>query len=132
MSIDQFKKSCLKPKLIRILNYRFIMQVYKFFLAYNISGRFSAMETTDIIFLNITFDFVANYDSIGLKDTITFGPMKSIQCPDTQTINDSLTEGLEMCSEGAWSPVCDYNWTAADATVNVVCRELGLSTGIYI
>ena len=29
---------------------------------------------------------------------------------------------VEMCSEGVWSPVCDYNWTVADATV--VCREL--------
>ena len=30
-----------------------------------------------------------------MKDTITFGPMKSIQCVDIQIINDSLAEGLE-------------------------------------
>ena len=46
-------------------------------------------------FFNITSDFVANYDYIGLKDTITFGPMKSIQCVDIQIVGDSLAEGLE-------------------------------------
>ena len=30
---------------------------------------------------------------------------------------------VEFCSEGVWSPVCDYNWTLQDATV--ICRELG-------
>ena len=30
-----------------------------------------------------------------MKDTITFGPMKSILCVDIQIINDSLAEGLE-------------------------------------
>ena len=46
-------------------------------------------------FFNITSNFVANYDYIGLKDTITFGPMKSIQCVDIQIVDDSLEEGLE-------------------------------------
>lgn len=30
---------------------------------------------------------------------------------------------VEMYSKGMWSPVCDNNWTVADATV--ACRELG-------
>ena len=30
---------------------------------------------------------------------------------------------VEMYSKGVWSPVCDHNWTMADATV--ACRELG-------
>ena len=38
-------------------------------------------------------------------------------------INRSSLQLVEMCSEGVWSPVCDHNWTVADATV--VCRELG-------
>ena len=37
--------------------------------------------------------------------------------------NSSL-QLVEMCSsEGVWSSLCDYDWTADDATV--VCRELG-------
>ena len=43
-------------------------------------------------------------------------------------VEQSSLQLVEMCSEGVWSPVCDYNWTVADATV--VCRELGMSTGI--
>ena len=30
---------------------------------------------------------------------------------------------VEICSKGVWSPVCDHNWTLADASV--ACRELG-------
>ena len=45
-------------------------------------------------------------------------------------VEQSSLQIVEMCSEGVWSPVCDYNWTVADATV--VCRELGMSTGIII
>ena len=45
-------------------------------------------------------------------------------------VEQSSLQLVEMCSEGVWSPVCDYNWTVADATV--VCRELGMSTGTYI
>ena len=37
---------------------------------------------------------------------------------------DSLPQLVEMCSEkGVWSPVCDHNWTLADAIV--ICRQLG-------
>ena len=43
-------------------------------------------------------------------------------------VEQSSFQLVEMCSEEVWSPVCDYNWTVADATV--VCRELGMSTGI--
>ena len=40
---------CLKPKLIRILNYLSIMQAYKtFFKESNISGGFSALEVKNI------------------------------------------------------------------------------------
>ena len=44
--------------------------------------------------------------------------------------NNSSLQLVEMCSsEGVWSPVCDYDWTAEDAIG--VCRELGyLSLGI--
>ena len=43
--------------------------------------------------------------------------------------NNSSLQLVEMCSsEGVWSPVCDHDWTAEDATV--VCRELGY-TGSY-
>ena len=45
-------------------------------------------------------------------------------------VEQSSFQLVEMCSEGVWSPVCDYNWTVADATV--VCREFGMSTGIII
>ena len=39
-------------------------------------------------------------------------------------VNNSSLQLVEMCSsEGVWSPVCDYDWTADDATV--VCREMG-------
>ena len=50
------------------------------------------LETT---FFSITSDFIANYDYIGLKDTLTFEPFQSIECVDIQIINDSLAEGLE-------------------------------------
>ena len=46
-------------------------------------------------FFSITSHFIANYDYIGLKDTLTFGPFQSIQCIDIQIIDDSLAEGLE-------------------------------------
>ena len=45
-------------------------------------------------------------------------------------VEQSSLQLVEMCSEGVWSPVCDYNWTVADATV--VCREFGMSTGIIL
>ena len=45
-------------------------------------------------------------------------------------VEQSSFQLVEICSEGVWSPVCDYNWTVADATV--VCREFGMSTGIII
>ena len=41
--------------------------------------------------------------------------------------NNSSLQLVEMCSsEGVWYSVCDYDWTADDATV--VCRELGYSS----
>ena len=44
--------------------------------------------------------------------------------------NNSSLQLVEMCSsEGVWSPVCDYDWTAEDATV--VCRELGYTGKIH-
>ena len=50
-------------------------------------------------------------------------------CPEgsvtvVSDVNNSSLQLVEMCSsEGAWSPVCDKDWTLQDATV--VCRELG-------
>ena len=38
-------------------------------------------------------------------------------------VNRSSVQLVEMCSEGVWSPVCDHNWTVADASV--ACKELG-------
>jgi len=38
-------------------------------------------------------------------------------------MNESSLQLVEMCSEGVWSPVCDHNWTVADASV--ACKELG-------
>ena len=44
--------------------------------------------------------------------------------------NNSSLQLVEMCSsEGVWSPVCDYDWTAEDVTV--VCRELGFPGIVY-
>ena len=45
-------------------------------------------------------------------------------------VNGSSLQLVEMCSEGVWSPVCDHNWTVADATV--VCRELGMAQGYVV
>ena len=45
-------------------------------------------------------------------------------------INRNSLQLVEMCSEGVWSPVCDHNWTMADATV--VCRELGMAQGYVV
>ena len=59
-----------------------------------------------------------------------FVSVVSNSCEDGRVYLENSTSGdesgpklVEMCSEGVWSPVCDYNWTVADATV--VCRELG-------
>ena len=38
-------------------------------------------------------------------------------------VDGSSLQLVEMCSEGVWSPVCDHNWTVADASV--ACKELG-------
>ena len=38
-------------------------------------------------------------------------------------VEQSSLQLVEMCSEGVWTPVCDYNWTVADAAV--VCKESG-------
>ena len=61
---------------------------------------------------------------------ILFASAVSNSCEDGRIYVKNSTSGdgtgsqlVEMCSEGVWSPVCDYNWTVADATV--VCRELG-------
>ena len=40
-------------------------------------------------------------------------------------VEHSSLQLVEMCSEGVWSPVCDYNWTVSDAAV--VCKESGYS-----
>ena len=60
------------------------------------------------------------YDVTGSNQT---GSCEDGSLTLSRGMNRSSVQLVEMCSEGVWSPVCDHNWTVADASV--ACKELG-------